>query len=204
VERALTDSSLPREIEEKILAVVSGSTLGIDDAYEVTLELIAHFEDGMSAGRSPAELLATFGEEQTVSSLIMETKWKQALFRRDTEHVVGGDSLFRAFLQSLRHAGRRLAQSPGFTATAILSLALGIGANTAIFSLVNAVILRETPFDAPEQLVDIYINTADFPYDPFSYRTMELPARTRWSCWSMDTGGALSVEARTSSDRIFA
>jgi hypothetical protein len=57
-------------------------------------------------------------------------------------------------LQDLRYAVRMLRRSPGFAAVAILSMALGIGANTAIFSLIHTLLLRPLPVQAPEELVE--------------------------------------------------
>lgn len=62
--------------------------------------------------------------------------------------------------RDVRYAVRTMAARPAFTAVAVLSLALGMGANTAIFSLIDAVLLRPMPVSHPEQIVSLY--TSDF------------------------------------------
>jgi predicted permease len=71
-----------------------------------------------------------------------------------------------AFWQNLKYAARQLRRNPGFTATVMLTLALSIGANTAIFSLVNALLLKSLPYRNPERMGTIYTRVAGaHPYD---------------------------------------
>jgi predicted permease len=76
----------------------------------------------------------------------------------------------RTLLNDLRYGAKMLCKSKGVTIVAVISLAIGIGANSAIFSLANSLLLRPRPVSHPEQLVELYINEGEQqPYSTTSY-----------------------------------
>jgi predicted permease len=98
----------------------------------------------MSRGETPEQARDSARRELGNRGLVKEAT-------RDT----WGWRWLRDFIQDLRYGVRMLRGNPGFTAVAIFTLGIGIGANTAIFSLINAVILRSLPVKNPEQLVQV-------------------------------------------------
>jgi len=128
-------------------------------AAEMESHLQMHIEDNLRAGMNPVQarrqaMIKLGGVEQT-KELVRE---RRAL------------PVLETLLQDLRYGARILRKSPGFTAVAVLTLALGIGASTSVFSLINAVLMRALPYQEPERLVYLFSPNPRFQL-PVEYLT---------------------------------
>ncbi len=114
---------------------------------ELRLHLELEIESNLKAGMAPAEArraaLARFGGVEAVKEECREA---------------GGTLLVESFFQDLRQGARGLRRNPGFATVAVLTLALGIGGTTAIFSVVHGILLRPLPLPEPDRLMIVWEN----------------------------------------------
>jgi predicted permease len=179
--------------------------LPIDES--VDREISAHFEmaiqDLVALGRSPddarAEVLRRFGDAEGVRRACRrETRAGDRLLRRH--------EFFTGWFQDLVHAGRLLRRSPGFTLIAIGILALGIGANTAVFSFFRSLLVRIPPVREPERLVYVFprweggIRFGNL--SPPEYRSLK-EATTVFSDFITETPIPLNVSIEGQNERVW-
>jgi putative ABC transport system permease protein len=172
-----------REWKSEVRSRLEGLNLTPEREAEIVEELSQHLEDRhqelMSEGLPDAQAFSAAIGELREHELVKELRRNEAVY---TEPVPigssGGGGFFGAFKQDLKYAVRSLKASPGFTTVAILSLVLGIGANTTIFQLLDAVRMRALPISNPKELA--VIKFGQEPHmrgrfnGPFSYSTYAL------------------------------
>ena len=119
-------------------------SLEMDEELQGYMEAAAqrHMRDGLSAGEAIRAARAEMGSVETVKQQIRAAHW---------------ESTVESVWQDVRYGVRQLIRSPSFTLVTVLTLALGIGANTAIFTLVHGVMMKTLPVAHPERLLSSWI-----------------------------------------------
>ena len=158
-----------RELVSRITAFFRSRSLDSDFDAELESHLAMLEEDGVRRGMAPQQ--ARRAARLTLGG---------AAQLRESHRETRGLPFLDSFLQDLRYALRSLKKTPAFTAAAVLTLGIGIGANTAVFSTIDEALFRPLDFPQPEQLVDIFaFNKGSRTFRSSSYPDYEdLRART--------------------------
>ena len=149
-------SPLPDTVREVIRTALASSELTGSRLDQVKGDLEAYFEDGLAAGHTAEELIERFGDPHAAGKHIA---WAHEAPPPNPALTTNGGAArgfrWELILQEVRLSLRALGRAPAFTALVLITLALGVGANTAVFSVLDAVLLKPLPYDDPEQLVRV-------------------------------------------------
>jgi predicted permease len=183
---------LRRRIEARLFAKSVPEEVDDELAFHVEMRIRQFLAEGMTMEQARAAATGRFGDIDEVKAICRR-------LGRERERAMMWRAAMGELARDVRFALRHLRRSPGLTITAVLTLGLGIGATTAVFTVVNGVILSPLPFPEPERLVEVrtrYLPPSGFDIERFPISIPEL-LDYRDASRSYESLGIYTTGART-------
>jgi predicted permease len=181
---------------------------------EIIEELAAHLDDRyaelLTAGATEQEARAAALNELSENEILRQTlrRLEPPKIQEPVMVITGRENLMRDFWQDLRYEARKLHRNLSFTLVTVLTLGLGIGANTAIFSIVSGVLLRPLAFHEPDRLLMLWTDNPNYQlgFHEFPPANADLPewreAATSFEQLAAFQGGAADLSDQGEPERV--